>query len=100
MSYSLFFHEDARFDIKEAKEWYKNQKPGLEKKFSNAVKTTLAALSEDPFTFAIRYKNIRIAHTKTFPYGIHFYVDDNNHQTVIVAIFHNKRQPNIGATRA
>jgi len=35
--------------------------------------------------------NIRIAHTKVFPYNIHFYIDETKAQVVIIGIIHNKR---------
>ncbi|MCC5929970.1 MAG: hypothetical protein JJU28_12045 [Cyclobacteriaceae bacterium] len=45
-----------------------------------------------PEAFAVRYKNIRIAYPKRFPYSIHFYLDDHQATVVITAIIHNKRQ--------
>jgi hypothetical protein len=34
---------------------------------------------------------VRIAHTKIFPYNIHFYIDEAKKQIVIIGIVHNKR---------
>ena len=99
MPYSLSYFEDARLDVKEAKAWYKEQQPGLEKRFADSIKTAIIKLQENCFAYAVRYKNIRIAHPKTFPYGIHFYIDDTKHQIVIIAIVHNKRHPDIAQKR-
>jgi hypothetical protein len=44
-----------------------------------------------PSAFAVRYKNVRIAHTKIFPYNIHYYIDEIKVQVVIIGIVHNKR---------
>lgn len=99
MPYSLSYFEDARLDVKEAKAWYKEQQPGLEKRFADSIKTAIIKLQENPFAYAVRYKNIRIAHPKTFPYGIHFYIDDTKHQIVIIAIVHNKRHPDTAQKR-
>lgn len=44
-----------------------------------------------PESYAIRYKSIRIAHPKVFPYNIHFYLDEEANSIVITAIVHNKR---------
>jgi len=44
-----------------------------------------------PTAYAMRYRNIRIAHTKVFPYNIHFYIDETKAQVVIIGIVHNKR---------
>ena len=99
MPYSLLYFNDVRQDIKEAKGWYKKQKAGLEKRFAVSIKTAILQLQENPFAYAIRYKNIRIAHPKAFPYGIHFYIDDINSQIVIIAIIHSKRHPNSARNR-
>jgi hypothetical protein len=39
MSYSLSYFKDAKLDAREAKVWYREQQPGLEKRFAGAVKT-------------------------------------------------------------
>lgn len=42
---------------------------------------------------AVRYRNVRIAHPKRFPYNIHFYIDETNLAAMITAIVHSKRDP-------
>ena len=66
MPYSLFYFDDVRIDIKEAKAWYKQKRSGLEKSFTEAIKTALLKLKENPFVHEVKYKNIRIAHPKHF----------------------------------
>lgn len=99
MAYSLSYFDKARTDIRETKKWYKKQQLGLEKRFADSVKSTIHLIQNNPFRFAVRHHNLRMAHTKTFPYGIHFYIDDSNHEIVIVAILHNKRHPNTALKR-
>lgn len=99
MLYSLFYFVDARQDVKEAKAWYKEQKPGLEKRLAKSIKAAILKLQSNPLAYSVRYKNVRITHTKTFPYGIHYYIDDTNNQIVIIAIIHNKRNPDIAQKR-
>ncbi len=99
MPYSLFYFDDAKSDITKAKEWYKEQMDGLEKRFAEAIKTAILKLQTNPFAYSIRYKNIRIAHPKTFPYCIHFYVNEEINQIVIIAIVHNKRHLKIAQKR-
>ena len=93
MSYSLVYFDEARQDIKEAKEWYKKQSHGLEMRYAASVKSIILYIRQHPYAFAIRHKNIRIAHPKIFPYGIHYYIDESTRSIVIVAIIHNKRNP-------
>jgi hypothetical protein len=52
---------------------------------------------KQPESYAIRYKNIRIAHPRKFPYNIHFYVADNT--IVITAILFEGRDPSINPKR-
>jgi mRNA-degrading endonuclease RelE of RelBE toxin-antitoxin system len=91
MAYRLQFFDEVIVDIQEAKNWYKEQKDGLEIKFSLAVEIALERITKFPTAYSIRYKNIRLIYTKTFPYVIHYYVDELHQLVVITAIVHRKR---------
>ncbi len=86
-------------DIQEAKIWYKNQKDGLEIQFALAIETAVKKVLKMPTSYSPRYKNIRIAHPKTFPYNIHFYIDEVNEIVVFTAIVHNKRDSKFAANK-
>jgi mRNA-degrading endonuclease RelE of RelBE toxin-antitoxin system len=60
-------------------------------RFGAAVKETITNMLEMPSAYAVRYKNVRIAHTKIFPYNVHFYIDETTYRVVIIGIVHNKR---------
>jgi hypothetical protein len=45
-----------------------------------------------PLIYAVKYKNVRIAHTKIFPYNIHFVVNEKEKQIIIIGIVHNRRK--------
>jgi hypothetical protein len=45
-----------------------------------------------PSAYAVRYRNVRIAHTKIFPYNIHFFIDETRKQVIITGIVHNKKK--------
>ena len=78
MKYKTIVQLQAAQDFKEAKLWYKKTKVnGLSQRFSSAVKTTIINLQKHPTAYAVRYKNVRIAHTDKFPYAIHFFIDDD-----------------------
>ncbi len=92
MEYNTIIQLEAAQDFKEAKLWYKRTKVnGLPQRFSNAVRTTITNLQNYPTAFAVRYKNVRIAHTEKFPYAIHFFID--NDLIVITAIIYSGRDP-------
>jgi len=89
--YKVYYLDEVGNDISVAKQWYAEQQEDLDKRFVSAVKEALSGIVKMPSAFAVRYKNVRIAHTKIFPYNIHFFIDETNAQVVIIGIVHNKR---------
>ena len=89
--YRTFYLDEVENDITVAKQWYAEQQKGLEVRFVAAVKDALSNILKMPTAYAVRYRNVRIAHTKTFPYNVHFYIDEAKKQVVIIGIVHNKR---------
>ena len=90
--YTELYLDEVESDIAVAKQWYAEQQKGLDKRFATAVKETISNILEMPSSYAVRYRNIRIAHTKVFPYNVHFYIDETKAQVVIIGIVHNKRK--------
>jgi len=99
VAYRLLYLDEVIKDVQDAKEWYKKQHNGLETEFAIAIESALLQLLEKPAIYSIRYKNIRVAHPKRFPYNIHFYIDQANSAVVIIAIVHNKRHPKTAPKR-
>jgi plasmid stabilization system protein ParE len=91
MAYQVFYQSEVEKDVADAKKWYKSKQPGLDKRFSSAVKQTIAEIIKNPLRFSKRYKDYRIAYTKVFPFGIHFYLDETQERILVVAILHVKR---------
>ena len=91
MTYSVQFFDEVISDVQEAKVQYKSKREGLEIEFSWAIEDAIEQVIKMPVSYAIRYKSIRIAHPKVFPYNIHFYIDEIDSVIVITAIVHNKR---------
>lgn len=99
MNYQLKYFDEVEDDVQTAKEWYKEQREGLEKEFVFSVEKTIALIVKNPKIFAERYKNIRIAVTKRFPYNIVFYIEETQKTVVIVGIMHGRRHPKIAKKR-
>ena len=89
--YKVLYLDEVENDIAVAKQWYTEQQKGLDMRFTVAVKETLSNISKMPSAYAARYRNVRIAHTKVFPYNVHFYIDKTKAQVVITGIVHNRR---------
>lgn len=99
MNWELVYFDEVFFDLKKAKSWYYRQQKGLEKRFSKDIKRCIERLSNNPSHFEIRYKAVRLVHCDTFPYSVHFYIDEAKKQLVIVAIVHQHRNPEIAQNR-
>jgi len=89
--YKVLYLDEVENDIAVAKQWYAEQQKDLDVRFAAAVKETLSSILKMPSAYAVRYRNVRIAHTKIFPYNVHFYMDETKTQVVIIGIVHNKR---------
>ncbi len=57
--------------------YYKNITTRLADRFREAFLEKLDDIEENPLLFQVRYKNIRMAHFKTFPYSIHYFVEED-----------------------
>ncbi len=88
---NILYFDEVKKDIVQAKSWYKEQQEGLQIRFALEIKEAIIAILKNPTIYSIRYKNIRIAHPKIFPYNIHFYIDVNSSTVVVTSIIHNKR---------
>lgn len=95
MKAKKFVSHSAKFDLKEAAEWYNEARKGLGFLFLTEVKQTINYITENPLTYGIRYSNIRIAFTSKFPYGVHYEYIHHKHQVNILAVYHTSRDPEI-----
>ena len=91
--FELNYFDEVETDIDDAKLWYYSQNPDtdLEERFAKAIKEVIEKVQKNPFIYSPIFKNIRIAHPKIFPYGVHFYIEEDVKQIIIVAILHNKQ---------
>ena len=90
--YKALYFDEVFSDIQQAKEMYKKQHGGLEERFAQCIEEAILKVLKMPTAFNIRYKNVRIAHPKTFPYNIHFFINDNDKTVVFIGIVLNKRK--------
>lgn len=97
MTFKVIIFAEANTDIREAATWYDEQQKGLGKRFIQAVKKEITIIRQNPLLYNIRYDNVRTALIETFPYLIHF--DVNNHTIFIKAIYHTSRNNDIWMER-
>jgi len=97
--YAVFYLDEVKIDLSSARQWYAKQQEGLDERFVSAVKEAISIIIKMPLAYVPRYKNVRIAHTKIFPYNIHFYIDEGKKQIIITGIVHNKRNDAVSLDR-
>lgn len=69
----------------------KNPDTDLEERFADTIKDAIAKLQKNPFIYYPIFENVRVAHPKFFPYGVHFIINEDKKEILIVAILHNKQ---------
>lgn len=99
MAYTILYFDEVLNDVQQAKVWYNKHRDGLELEFAMCIEKAIEQIIKMPTAYSIRYKNVRIAHPKVFPYNIHFYIDDTIEAIVITAIVHIKRHPDFAKQR-
>jgi len=93
MAYRLRITPTAQSDILTARKYYREIGTALSQRFSASVNSKRRQVMAEPFTYAIRYKNVRFAILETFPYALHFLVNETQKEVVILSLFHEKINP-------
>jgi plasmid stabilization system protein ParE len=94
----LSLRAEARADIREARRWYAERGAGLGAEFLRAVRATLAAIERSPGQFPVARGEVRRALVRRFPYGV--YSIPETERTVVVAVLHGRRDPQVWQLRA
>jgi hypothetical protein len=79
-------------DLKQAKEFLKSRRTGLDKEFLIDYRANLKSLQINPF-FHIRYDNIGCLPFEVFKYMIHFSIDENKSTVFIHAVISTYQDP-------
>jgi toxin ParE1/3/4 len=93
MDYSISIASAAENDIREAFLWYEKKASNLGKMFSDDVSSAIESIQRNPLKTQIRYSNTRVFFLQTFPYGIHFQVDNTANRILILAVLHTSQDP-------
>ena len=95
MGYKLIYAAEVYDDLQQTINWYNRAKSGLGSRFLKAVKEQLSNIKNNPFSFAIRYENVRCAKIKVFPYMVHYKIFPEINTVKITAVFSTDRDPKI-----
>lgn len=96
MNFSVLLKDEAILDLKEAYDWYEKQKIGLGSRFLDYVDFHLKKIQLNPTRFR-HTRGQREMIMTTFPFKIVFHVAED--QIVVLAVLHQRRNPNITMER-
>ena len=91
-TYQLIFDERAMADIQRALDYYNSIYGNLAEKFDSGLKNALYQLKQNPF-YQIKYEDIRCLKIKSFPYSIHYTIDEKHDEIHIFSIVHTASEP-------
>lgn len=83
----------AKQDIGEAARWYNERQPGLGKRFTAHIRQKIRFICQHPAAIAVLYDDIRTIVLDSFPYMIHFAVDDQAKLVIVLAVLSTHRDP-------
>jgi toxin ParE1/3/4 len=98
MNLPVVLRQKARAEFDAAFDWCERQQPGLGPEFAERVQVVFDRISATPEMHVKVYRDVRKALVRTFPYLIYYRVRADH--VVVLAVFHNKRNPNIWKSRA
>ena len=90
--FQLVVLEKAYQEIENARDYYENNQINLGTSFTNEVFSILEILESNPLLFPVKFKNIREAVIKKFPFVVIFEVLPNN-EIIVLSVFHFRRNP-------
>ena len=90
-SYKIRILPAAKDDVLEAKEWYRGHGIDLSKRFVVQVKTTVEKIGRNPAAYSVRYKDVRLASLRIFPYSVHYIFQAE--EVLLLGVFHTAMSP-------
>lgn len=93
--HSLRLLPSAKNDIREARKWYRQINDELPERFKKELMLISEALKLQPAVHAVRYRNVRLAHFYSFPYAIHYFINERLFTINIIAVQYTARNSSL-----
>lgn len=94
----ISYRRAAEGEFYEAAARYEDQSPGLGSRFIAEVGASLQRALAHPVIYVELYRGIRGVSVRGFPYTVYFRVEKD--RLIVMAVFHDKRDPGIWRGRA
>lgn len=92
MKFKFVYRPFVKQDLQKATTYYKTISPSLAKDFLYWIWEAKKFIALNPEGDDVMYNDIRMHNLYQFPYHIHYYIDQNNKQIIILAIEFSKRK--------
>ncbi len=89
--YYIRISKEATLDVIDALNWYKAKSSKLSHRLKKELDQGYNFIQKAPLSFQLKYKNVRVYYCKTFPFGIHYIIE--NEIVKVIAVFHTSRNP-------
>lgn len=97
MTYRLIVKPLAEQDITQSYLWYNEQREGLGEEFLNELERSIQQIIANPHQYQIRYKEIRMAKIRRFPFCLHYLTSGET--IFVLAVLNTSRDPRIWRKR-
>ncbi len=91
--YNLIIKEEAAIEIEDAYLWYESKQKNLGERFLEVLNKCFLSIIASPGIFAKKYREMRQAPLKSFPFVVLYEIEEKN--IVVYAVFHTSRNPNL-----
>ncbi len=91
MDYKIVIHSEAKRELEEARDYYKEIEYDLALLFLENIDAQLKIIKENPFLFQIKYKNYREVPLKNFPFIIIYEIEQGI--IYVDSVFHTSKNP-------
>lgn len=93
MSYTFVNKTAVSSDIISVVKYYKSISPKLALEFLFRLREAKKHIIRSPRGFQIKYNNVRTVMLKQFPYHLHYFIDEELKQIVVLAVIHAYKNP-------
>lgn len=97
MSHIIRLRSEVVDDLAQAADWYRRQRPELDKEFLDAAYAGIDVIAARPASFPVVHKDVQRALLKRFPYAIYFRTD--REAVIILVVVHTARSPRVWRKR-
>ena len=97
MSLPIVLRPEAQADLLAARDWYAQQRAGLEDAFAEAVEQLLARIEAMPELYAAVLRDVRRGKLRRFPYVVYYRVLADRIE--VIAVLHGSRDPQVWQDR-